>query len=111
MKTVKWKRFWIWDYEKEEQWLNEMAAKGLVLDDVKWGMRYFLRRAGPESTGSDWSSLRRYTQMRKAKTISILWKRREPNLCAVYFARSISARKRLMESSSFSRTTLLGSNN
>lgn len=25
----KW--FWVWDFDKEEQWLNEMAAKGLAL--------------------------------------------------------------------------------
>ena len=29
-KTVhKW--FWVWDFDKEEKWLNEMAAKGLAL--------------------------------------------------------------------------------
>ena len=25
-----------WDYEKEEQWLNDMAAKGLALSDYSW---------------------------------------------------------------------------
>lgn len=29
------KLFFIWDYEKEERWLNEMAAKGLSLISVK----------------------------------------------------------------------------
>lgn len=28
----KW--FWVWDFEKEEKWLNEMAAKGLGLISV-----------------------------------------------------------------------------
>ena len=28
----KW--FWVWDFEKEETWLNEMAAKGLCLVSV-----------------------------------------------------------------------------
>lgn len=28
----KW--FWVWDFEKEEKWLNEMAAKGLCLVSV-----------------------------------------------------------------------------
>ncbi|MBR2894318.1 MAG: DUF2812 domain-containing protein [Oscillospiraceae bacterium] len=28
----KW--FWVWDFEKEEKWLNEMAAKGLSLVSV-----------------------------------------------------------------------------
>ena len=29
-KTVR-KWFWVWDFDKEEKWLNEMAAKGLAL--------------------------------------------------------------------------------
>ncbi len=28
------KLFWIWDYDKEEKWLNEMAAKGYALVSV-----------------------------------------------------------------------------
>ena len=32
-KTVK-KFFWAWDFDKEEAWLNEMAAKGLCLVSV-----------------------------------------------------------------------------
>lgn len=28
----KW--FWAWDFEKEKNWLNEMAAKGLVLVEI-----------------------------------------------------------------------------
>jgi hypothetical protein len=28
------KMFWLWQYEKEEQWLNEMSAKGLQLISV-----------------------------------------------------------------------------
>jgi len=32
-KTVR-KWFWVWDFDEEEQWLNEMAAKGLALVDV-----------------------------------------------------------------------------
>ena len=28
----KW--FWVWEFDKEEQWLNEMAAKGLALVSV-----------------------------------------------------------------------------
>lgn len=34
MKHVIKKVFFIWEYEKEEKWLNEMAAKGLLLTDV-----------------------------------------------------------------------------
>ena len=32
-KTVR-KWFWVWDFDKEEQWLNDMAAQGLALVDV-----------------------------------------------------------------------------
>lgn len=32
-KTIK-KLFWVWQFEKEEAWLNEMAAKGLCLVSV-----------------------------------------------------------------------------
>ena len=28
----KW--FWVWEFEKEEQWLNTMAQSGLVLDKL-----------------------------------------------------------------------------
>ncbi len=34
MKHLIRKVFFIWEYEKEEKWLNEMAAKGLLLTDV-----------------------------------------------------------------------------
>lgn len=36
MRKVIHKWFWIWDFDKEEKWLNEMAAKGLVLAAVGW---------------------------------------------------------------------------
>jgi hypothetical protein len=29
-----WKWFWVWDFEKEERWLNQMAMEGWVLVDV-----------------------------------------------------------------------------
>jgi len=28
-KVFRW--FWVWDFEKEERWLNEMAAQGWAL--------------------------------------------------------------------------------
>ena len=34
MRTIIHKCFWVWDFDKEEQWLNEMAAKGLCLVGV-----------------------------------------------------------------------------
>ncbi len=36
MKKVVHKWFWAWSFEKEEKWLNEMAAKGLVLSSVSF---------------------------------------------------------------------------
>ena len=30
----KW--YWVWDFEKEEEWLNQMAEDGQVLDSVGW---------------------------------------------------------------------------
>ncbi len=33
MKQTVYKWFWVWDFDKEEQWLNEMAARGKCLVD------------------------------------------------------------------------------
>lgn len=33
MKTVH-KLFWVWEFDKEERWLNEMAAQGWVLEKI-----------------------------------------------------------------------------
>lgn len=45
-KTVmKW--FWVWDFEKEEKWLNEMAANGWALIRVGFS-RYTFERCEPE---------------------------------------------------------------
>ncbi len=37
----KW--FWVWDFEKEEEWLNEMAMNGWVLDGVGLCTYHFVR--------------------------------------------------------------------
>lgn len=37
MRHVVRKLFWVWNYDKEEKWLNEMAAKGLCLISVGFG--------------------------------------------------------------------------
>ena len=36
MRKVIHKWFWIWNFDKEEKWLNEMAAKGLALTSVSF---------------------------------------------------------------------------
>ena len=41
-KTIR-KWFWVWDFEKEEDWLNEMAMNGWVLDGVQWCTYHFVR--------------------------------------------------------------------
>lgn len=35
-RTTIHKWFWVWDFEKEERWLNEMALRGQKLVDVGW---------------------------------------------------------------------------
>ena len=44
-KTV-YKWFWVWDFEKEERWLNEMALDGWALVGVGW-CRYTFERTEP----------------------------------------------------------------
>lgn len=34
LRKVIHKWFWVWDFDKEEKWLNELAAKGLALTSV-----------------------------------------------------------------------------
>ena len=41
-KTIR-KWFWVWDFEKEEDWLNEMALNGWVLDGVGFCSYDFIR--------------------------------------------------------------------
>lgn len=41
-----YKWFWVWDYEKEERWLNEMAAQGWALCEVGFA-RYSFERTEP----------------------------------------------------------------
>lgn len=42
MKTL-YRWYWVWDFEKEEQWLNQMAEQGWVLDEVGF-CRYTFRK-------------------------------------------------------------------
>lgn len=41
-KTIR-KWVWVWDFEKEEQWLNAMAQSGWLLDGVGWCTYHFVR--------------------------------------------------------------------
>lgn len=46
MRKTIWKYFWIWDFEKEEQWINEMGEKGLHLVKVDF-CRYTFEEGEP----------------------------------------------------------------
>ena len=41
-KTIR-KWFWVWEFEKEESWLNEMALNGWVLDGIGYCTYHFVR--------------------------------------------------------------------
>lgn len=43
---VVWKWFWVWDFEKEEAWLNRMAQAGWTLESFAW-TRYRFRKTEP----------------------------------------------------------------
>lgn len=47
MKTIK-KWFWAWDFDKEEQWLNDMAAKGLAMVDHTGIIGYQFEECAPD---------------------------------------------------------------
>lgn len=40
---VRHKWFWVWEFDREEKWLNEMSAKGYELVDVGFATFYFER--------------------------------------------------------------------
>ncbi|MBQ2976870.1 MAG: DUF2812 domain-containing protein [Clostridia bacterium] len=44
-KIRKW--FWVWEFEKEEEWLNAMAQSGWVLEKTAFATYYF-RRCEPD---------------------------------------------------------------
>ena len=44
-KTVR-KWFWVWDFDKEERWLNQMAMQGWALAEVGW-CRYVFEKCEP----------------------------------------------------------------
>lgn len=48
-KTVR-KWFWVWDFDKEDQWLNEMAMSGWVLDSVGFCRYTFIKSEPGEYT-------------------------------------------------------------
>jgi len=47
MRRTIWKWFWVWNYDKEEKWLNDMSAIGLQLSGVGY-CRYELDTGMPD---------------------------------------------------------------
>ena len=45
-RMTKYRWIWVWDFEKEERWLNEMAMSGWALVEVGW-CRYTFERCEP----------------------------------------------------------------
>ena len=46
MKRIIYRWYWAWDFDKEEKWLNGMAAKGLCLVSVSF-CRYVFEDCEP----------------------------------------------------------------
>ena len=50
MKRISRKLFWVWDFDKEEKWLNEMSEKGLQLTAVGF-CKYVFEEGTPGEYG------------------------------------------------------------
>lgn len=46
MRKTVYKWFWAWEFDKEEKWLNEMAAKGLTLSSMHF-IKYVFEETEP----------------------------------------------------------------
>ena len=46
MKQVRYRWFWAWDFDREEEWLNAWAAEGQALVDAS-GIRYVFEESAP----------------------------------------------------------------
>ena len=49
-RMTKYRWFWVWDFEKEERWLNEMAANGWTLVEVGYCRYTFEKTDDNESS-------------------------------------------------------------
>lgn len=47
MRRTVWKPFWLWDFDKEEAWLNEMASAGLHITGVSYPFRFVFEEGMP----------------------------------------------------------------
>ena len=46
MRKTVYKWFWVWQFDKEEKWLNEMAARGLALSSMHF-IKYIFEETEP----------------------------------------------------------------
>lgn len=70
--TRKW--FWVWDYDKEEEWLNKMAAMGLAMSGVGFA-RYTFKEGPPANTSTGCSCWRICPATPRACSICAFWRR------------------------------------
>ena len=70
-KTV-FKLFFVWDFEKEERWLNEMAQEGWVLDNTGFSFYTFVKELGAEYIGGcvNWVYFRRKAELGSFELLS-----------------------------------------
>lgn len=95
MKKTMHRIYWVWDFDKEEAWLNEMAAKGLVLSNIRWH-RYTFEKREPGTyavrleflNGATWTNLtQNYLQFMEETGAEYLGRRRQ----WTYFRKPLSS--------------------
>ena len=78
MRQVIRKWFWAWEFDKEEQWLNDMAAQGKALVSARYAT-YEFEDSQPEEYAIRLEMLRNSPVARKASSTSSLWSPRGRN--------------------------------
>lgn len=95
MTRTMYKLFWAWEPDKEEAWLNEMSARGLVLSKIRWH-RYTFEKREPGTyavrleflNGATWTNLtQNYLQFMEDTGAEYLGRRRQ----WTYFRKPLSS--------------------
>ena len=73
------RNFWVWEFEKEERWLNEMAQEGWALQNAGF-CTYTFEKRNPASTSS---GLPCWTVPRILKVSWKSWKHRALGIASV----------------------------
>ena len=76
MRKVVYKGFFVWNFEKEEKWLNEMAAKGFALISVG-PFRYEFEDSLPDEYEVRLELLKKVSITLKVKATYALLKKQE----------------------------------